>query len=50
MVVADQYGAPTSAELVADVPAFVIHRMTMNATMLEQAAGTYHLAAAAGTN
>jgi dTDP-4-dehydrorhamnose reductase len=44
-VVADQFGAPTSAELISDVTALCLHRVTGNAAG-EQLAGTYHLVAA----
>jgi len=48
-VVADQHGAPTSAELLADATALALHRI---AGLAEQAAGlsgTYHLAAGGAT-
>jgi dTDP-4-dehydrorhamnose reductase len=44
-VVADQFGAPTSAELIADVTALCLHRVAGNAGG-EQLSGTYHLVAA----
>lgn len=47
-VVADQHGAPTSAELVADVTALVLHRMCFNSDH-EHLAGTYHVAAGGST-
>jgi dTDP-4-dehydrorhamnose reductase len=45
-VVDDQIGAPTSAELLADVTAHAIRRTTSNAAL----AGTYHVAAAGETS
>jgi dTDP-4-dehydrorhamnose reductase len=42
-VVGDQYGAPTSAELIADVTALVLHRLGQDAR--PDLAGTYHLVA-----
>lgn len=44
-VVADQIGAPTSAELIADVTAHILGRLNADAQLKENAAGTYHLAA-----
>ena len=48
-VVADQTGAPTSAELIADVTALALHRMQTDATFAAQASGLYHLAATGST-
>ena len=48
-VVADQYGAPTGAELIADVTAHILHRL-FNAHDASRLAGTYHLAAAGETS
>ena len=45
-VVADQIGAPTSAELIADVTAQTLHRLRKSADLL----GTYHLTAAGETS
>ena len=48
-VVADQYGAPTSAELIADVTALCLHRVLRGAGGASDGAslsGLYHLAAA----
>lgn len=42
-VVADQHGAPTSAELIADVTALVLYRIGQNQNA--SVAGTYHLTA-----
>ena len=46
-VVADQYGAPTSAELIADVTAHAVAAIARNAA---PAPGIYHLAAAGETS
>lgn len=46
-VIADQHGAPTSAELIADVTALTLYR-TQHASSKEFA-GTYHLAASGAT-
>jgi dTDP-4-dehydrorhamnose reductase len=48
-VVADQYGTPTSAELIADVTALVLYRIARSEA-LEASAGTYHLVAGGETN
>jgi dTDP-4-dehydrorhamnose reductase len=48
-VVADQHGAPTSAELIADVTALVLYRM-LRSEAAQGAAGTYHLVARGETN
>lgn len=45
-VVDDQYGAPTGAELIADVTAHALRRMHANPAL----AGTYHLSAAGETS
>ncbi|MET3898992.1 dTDP-4-dehydrorhamnose reductase [Devosia sp. UYZn731] len=45
-VVSDQYGAPTSAELIADVTARALEQIMHN----EAQSGTYHIAAAGETN
>jgi dTDP-4-dehydrorhamnose reductase len=44
-VVGDQYGAPTSAELLADVTALALYRVSMHASAAGSLAGTYHAAA-----
>ena len=44
-VIADQFGAPTSAELIADITALILDRVTRNSTLRTQISGTYHLAA-----
>ncbi len=46
-VVADQIGAPTSAELIADVTALALHRISADRRGLT---GTYHLTAAGETS
>jgi dTDP-4-dehydrorhamnose reductase len=49
-VVADQHGAPTSAELIADVTALALYRvMHANDDARQALSGTYHLAAAGQT-
>lgn len=48
-VVADQFGAPTGAELIADVTAHIL-RQIFNGADSNQLAGTYHLAAAGETS
>ncbi|MDR2129491.1 MAG: dTDP-4-dehydrorhamnose reductase [Burkholderiaceae bacterium] len=45
-VIADQYGAPTGAELIADVTAHALRRARANPAL----GGIYHLAAAGETN
>ena len=46
-VIDDQHGAPTSAELLADATALMIHRLT--ACSQDERAGLYHLTAAGET-
>lgn len=48
-VVADQFGAPTGAELIADVTAHILRRI-FSAQDARYLAGTYHLAAAGETS
>ncbi|KAB5619169.1 dTDP-4-dehydrorhamnose reductase [Pseudomonas putida] len=48
-VVADQVGAPTSAELIADVTAFMLQRLAQDTEMASTASGTYHLVASGYT-
>ncbi len=45
-VVADQWGAPTGADLIADVTAHIVHRLLHGG---DAPSGTYHLAAAGAT-
>lgn len=44
-VVADQCGAPTSAELIADVTALALYRLRAVPDVADSLSGTYHLAA-----
>lgn len=48
-VVADQHGAPTSAELIADITALALYRIAQAKDSASALAGTYHLAAAGET-
>jgi dTDP-4-dehydrorhamnose reductase len=48
-VVGDQYGAPTSAELIADVTALCLYRLAHDAALARTASGTYHLVAGGET-
>lgn len=48
-VVADQHGAPTGAELLADVTALTLHRIAVPGTDAQHLSGVYHLAAAGST-
>jgi dTDP-4-dehydrorhamnose reductase len=49
-VIADQFGAPTSAELIADVTALALHRLMLDRKLAERAVGTYHLVASGETS
>ncbi len=49
-VVADQHGAPTGAELLADVTALALHRIGLCREPAVALSGTYHVAAAGATN
>ena len=49
-VVADQFGAPTSAELIADVTALTLHRIITNPVLSEKISGIYHLTASGKTS
>lgn len=49
-VVADQVGAPTSAELIADVTALALYRLRYDSEFAERAGGLYHLAASGETS
>lgn len=49
-VVADQYGAPTSAELIADITALTLQRLACDNELKARASGTYHLVASGETN
>ncbi|WP_020654754.1 dTDP-4-dehydrorhamnose reductase [Massilia niastensis] len=48
-VIADQHGAPTSAELLADATALALHRIASLGDTAQTLSGTYHLAAAGAT-
>lgn len=48
-VISDQHGAPTSAELIADVTALALHRAVQNGSHIDLA-GTYHLVARGETS
>jgi dTDP-4-dehydrorhamnose reductase len=48
-VIADQFGAPTSAELIADVTALILRQLTQEAQLRAQVSGTYHLVASGST-
>lgn len=48
-VIADQHGAPTSAELIADVTALALYSIRGNADAAQSLAGIYHLAASGET-
>ncbi len=48
-VIADQWGAPTGAELLADVTALALYR-ALSVEQNERFSGTYHLVAAGETN
>ena len=48
-VVADQHGAPTGAELLADVTALALHRIAAPSVDAQGLSGLYHLAAAGST-
>ncbi|MDE2121603.1 MAG: sugar nucleotide-binding protein, partial [Betaproteobacteria bacterium] len=49
-VVADQVGAPTSAELLADVSALALHRLLREPGLARDNAGLYHLASSGSTS
>jgi len=49
-VIADQFGAPTSAELIADVTALLLHRLRTDAQLAARASGIYHLTAQGSTS
>ncbi|MDY0977639.1 dTDP-4-dehydrorhamnose reductase [Massilia sp. CFBP9012] len=48
-VVADQHGAPTGAELLADATALALHRIAALGGEARNLSGTYHLAASGST-
>ncbi len=43
-VIADQFGVPTSAELIADITSTCINRLLQDAALAKTASGIYHLA------
>jgi dTDP-4-dehydrorhamnose reductase len=49
-VVDDQVGAPTSAELIADVTSLCLHRIAQNDTSAQNMIGTYHITPAGETS
>jgi dTDP-4-dehydrorhamnose reductase len=49
-VIADQVGAPTSAELIADTTAQMLHRLRTDPAFAAQASGLYHLTAQGSTS
>ncbi|SDI37528.1 dTDP-4-dehydrorhamnose reductase [Pseudomonas panipatensis] len=49
-VIADQFGAPTSAELIADVTALALQRLAQDHELTKHASGTYHLVASGETS
>lgn len=49
-VVADQIGAPTSAELIADVTALMLARLRRDEDLADRASGLYHLTAQGSTS
>ena len=49
-VVSDQIGAPTGADLVADVTALALHRLSTDQELAGRAGGLYHLSAAGSTS
>jgi dTDP-4-dehydrorhamnose reductase len=49
-VIADQFGAPTSAELIADVTALAMQRFMLDRKSPERVVGTYHLVASGETS
>ena len=49
-VVADQFGAPTGAELLADATALALHRIALQGADADALSGTYHLAASGETS
>lgn len=49
-VVADQFGAPTGAELLADATALALYRIALRGAAADALSGTYHLAASGATS
>jgi dTDP-4-dehydrorhamnose reductase len=48
-VISDQFGTPTSAELIADVTALALRRLTQTNDAIDTPSGTYHLTAGGHT-
>lgn len=49
-VIADQFGAPISAELIADTTAIMLHRLRTDPALAQRASGLYHLTAQGSTS
>lgn len=49
-VIADQIGAPTSAELLADTTALMLLKLSIDSSLSDRASGTYHLVASGETS
>lgn len=49
-VINDQIGAPTSAELIADITALLLYRLIYDPKLAAQVSGTYHLTAGGETS
>ncbi len=49
-VIADQFGAPTSAELIADVTSLCLHQTIHDKAFAKEASGTYHLTSGGKTS
>ena len=49
-IISDQFGAPTSAALIADITAQCLHQLTSEKDFSGQMSGTYHLSATGVTN
>lgn len=49
-VIADQTGAPTSAELIADITALILQRLIQEPELQQHSSGTYHLVASGETS
>lgn len=49
-VVADQFGAPTSAELIADITALCLHAISRDNALADNVSGTYHLTPSGDTS
>ena len=48
-VIADQYGTPTSADLIADITALIIHQLKQDQDRKSKLNGVYHLTASGST-